>query len=87
MGSSRYGRPDHVLTHCDGPDTATATATANETEESSGVENEDPDRPSFSLVTGKYRQARRFGVRGTTLLSVSVPWPVPSIDPGHRLSL
>jgi len=99
VGSSRYGRPDHVLMHCDGSDTAADTA--NDTEESSGVENEDPDRPSFSLVTGKYRQARRFGVGGTTLLpfhldrfiprllflSVSMLLPVPGIGPKRCLFL
>lgn len=50
-------------------DAATAANTVNDTGKDDREENEDPDRPIFSLVTGKYRQARRFGVRGTALFS------------------
>ncbi|KAI6102295.1 putative diphthamide synthesis protein-domain-containing protein [Pisolithus croceorrhizus] len=31
-------------------------------EDDAGNDDKDPERPSFSLITGKYRQVRRFGV-------------------------
>jgi diphthamide biosynthesis protein 2 len=35
-------------------------------------EDRDPDQPTFSLITGKYRYARRFGGEDAN-----------NIDPGH----
>ncbi|KAG6332059.1 hypothetical protein ID866_7030 [Astraeus odoratus] len=38
------------------------TSTTVERPRSGEEDEEDPDRPSFSLITGRFRQARRFGV-------------------------
>ncbi|KAL4072116.1 diphthamide biosynthesis protein [Scleroderma citrinum] len=52
--------------------------TTSSTAEHDGEDCQDPDRPSFSLVTGKYRQPRQFGVGGTTLFHFISPSFAPS---------
>ncbi|KAI6011824.1 putative diphthamide synthesis protein-domain-containing protein [Pisolithus marmoratus] len=54
---------DHLITENESNQTTSMKEAGKD-----GTEDEDadPDRPSFSLITGKYRQARRFGVEEDT---------------------